>query len=152
VHVRDISSCALVLLEAPRDAVHNQAFNIGGDAENYRVRELAEIVREARPECAIELAGSADADPRSYRVDFTKWRRAFPHSPTRRTARDGARELMAGFERLAFSRSAFEGDRYVRLRRLSRLSRAQLLDADLRWGAPFDAVALQAVGAQGTAA
>jgi nucleoside-diphosphate-sugar epimerase len=141
VHVRDIASCALVLLEAPRDSIHGRAFNIGANAENYRVRELAEIVREAQPDCAIEFAASADADPRSYRVDFTKWGRTFPYAPARWTARRGTRELVTAFERVGFSRAQFEGHRYVRLSQLSPLMSLGLLDADLRWRAPAEAAA-----------
>ena len=77
-HIRDISAAAIALLDAPRDAIQVEAFNIGSDDQNYRIRDLAEVVRNVMPECEVTFAEGAGTDPRSYRVDFGKLERAFP--------------------------------------------------------------------------
>jgi len=137
VHVRDIADATLALLAAPADAIRGEAFNIGANAENYEVRELAEIVRRTVPGCVIEYAKGAGPDPRSYRVDFSKFASAFPSFRTRWTAELGARELRAAFEEVALTFEEFEGDKYTRLARLQLLLRQDRLDANLRWvGAP----------------
>ncbi|MBD0291001.1 MAG: NAD(P)-dependent oxidoreductase [Thermoleophilia bacterium] len=133
VHAEDIGRAALAALEAPRDVVHAQAFNVGREGENYRVRELAEIVREAVGGCAIEYAGTGDPDPRSYRVDFGKLARAFPDLALRWTAASGAREILAAYRANGLTREEFEGHRYVRLQHLKLLLADDALDSNLRW-------------------
>jgi nucleoside-diphosphate-sugar epimerase len=131
VHVRDIARAASGALTAPHDLVVNEAFNVGADSENYRVRDLAEIVRNTFPDCEIEYAEGAGPDPRSYRVDFGKFARTLPEAAPTWTARDGARELLDAFESVGLEKSDF--DRYTRLARLKELRADGSLDHDLRW-------------------
>ena len=72
VHVQDIARAFAAALAAPREAVHNQAFNVGINEENYQVRDLAAIVQQAFPGCKVSYAAGGSPDPRSYRVDFSK--------------------------------------------------------------------------------
>jgi nucleoside-diphosphate-sugar epimerase len=131
VHVRDIASAAGAALIAPIALVRNEAFNVGTNAENYRVRDLAEIVRETFPDCEIEYAAGAGPDPRSYRVDFRKLAETLPEARPTWTARDGARELLDAFRSAQLTSAGF--DRYTRLTRLKSLIAEGLLDDDLRW-------------------
>ncbi|HWE81476.1 MAG TPA: NAD(P)-dependent oxidoreductase [Gaiellaceae bacterium] len=133
VHIRDIAGATAALLEAPRDLVHAEAFNIGSDTENYRVSDLASIVEEETENCVVEYAGSGDPDPRSYRVDFGKFARAFPDFTYEWTARKGARELLDAFARVNLTLEEFESHRFIRLKQLMRLRESGSLDADLRW-------------------
>ena len=133
VHVRDISAAALALVEAPRDRLHHRAYNIGRDDENYRIRELAELVHGLVPGSAVSFAEGASADPRSYRVDFSRFASAFPDCTLSWTAEAGARELIEAYERIGLTRELFEGRRYVRLGQIARLRDAGLLDDALRW-------------------
>jgi nucleoside-diphosphate-sugar epimerase len=133
VHVEDISRAFLAVLEAPLECVHGQAFNVGRDGENYRVAEVAELVQEAIPEAAIELAPGAGADPRCYRVDFGKLARTLPGFAPRWCVADGIRELCDAFQRVGLEQRDLEGDRYLRIRHIQRLQNEGLLDADLRW-------------------
>jgi nucleoside-diphosphate-sugar epimerase len=132
VHVEDIAGAALAALEAPADVVRGEALNVGAASENYQVRELAEIVREAVGDCTIEYAGSGDPDPRSYRVDFGKLTRAFPDFATRWDARAGAAELLGAYRGVGLDLAEFEGPRYTRLKRLRELLDSGALDTDLR--------------------
>jgi nucleoside-diphosphate-sugar epimerase len=132
VHVEDIALATAALLEAPREAVQAEAFNVGGADENYQVRELAELAREAVGDCEIEYAGSGDPDPRSYRVSFAKLGRALPELRLRWTARAGAEELAAAYRAARLTLTEFEGDRFVRLRRLDALRARGELDETLR--------------------
>ncbi|MGZ8697971.1 MAG: NAD-dependent epimerase/dehydratase family protein [Gaiellaceae bacterium] len=133
VHVQDIARATAALLEAPRELVHGKAFNIGGGEENYQVRELGEIVRETVPECTVEYAGSGDPDPRSYRVDFGVFARTFPEFRFEWDARRGAAELRDAYQGSRLTLDDFEGDRFVRLRRLRLLLDGGRLDDRLRW-------------------
>src|SRR5262249_24610590 len=78
VHIEDISQPFIAALEAPMEAVSNQAFNVGQTAHNYRIRDLAEIVASVIPGCAIEFAADAGPDTRNYRVSCEKIRRVLP--------------------------------------------------------------------------
>jgi len=135
VHIRDIAKAALALLEAPEDQIRGEAFNIGTGEQNYLVRELAEIVA-AVTGCAIEIAEGSSADERSYRVDFSKLARTFPDLKLDWDAERGARELADAYQAAALTRADFEGDRYVRIRRLLSLRDEGKLDAELRWPLP----------------
>ena len=133
VHIRDIARATVALLEAPVDVVHDQAFNVGVDSENYQVSDLAEIVRETVPDCEVEYAGSGDPDPRSYRVDFGKLGRALPKLRLEWTARRGAEELHRAYRAVGLTLEQFEGDRYIRLKHLKLLLDRGRLDDALRW-------------------
>jgi len=95
VHIEDISRAFAAILEAPREKVHAQAFNVGRTSENYRIRELAEIVAETIPGTVVEIAPGAGPDKRNYRVDCSKLDRALPEWAPQWDARRGARELIA---------------------------------------------------------
>ncbi len=136
VHIRDIARATVGLLEAPTELVHDAAFNVGLDTENYQVRDLAEIVRTTVPECEIEYAGSGDPDPRSYRVDFGKLARTLPDLRLEWSARRGAEELYEAYTRTGLTLEQFEGSRFIRLKRLSFLLEEGRLDGALRWRAP----------------
>jgi nucleoside-diphosphate-sugar epimerase len=135
IHIEDIARATLAVLEAPGETVHGEAFNVGRNEENYQVRELAEIVRETVGDCEIEYAGSGDPDPRSYRVDFTKFAETFPDAGLRWTARDGAREVLDAYREVNLTLEDFEGDRYIRLKHLRLLLDRGELDPELRWRA-----------------
>jgi len=132
VHVEDIAAATVALLEAPREVVHAEPFNVGGSDENYQVRELAEIVREAAGDCRVEYAGTGDPDPRSYRVSFAKLARALPDLRLTWTAQRGAREVVDALRVHGITLEEFESDRFVRLRRLDTLLGRGELDGSLR--------------------
>jgi nucleoside-diphosphate-sugar epimerase len=132
VHVRDIGRAVLATVAAPHDLIHDRAYNVGATAENYRIRDLAAIVHDVLPECEVELAEGAGTDPRSYRVDFGRFERAFPAYRAEWTAAEGARELADAYARFGLTSALFEGSRYTRLKRLRDLIDAGELDERLR--------------------
>jgi len=132
VHVEDIARATAALLEAPEDALRGEAFNIGRDEENYRVSELAEIVQTAVGDCEVEFGGSGDPDPRSYRVDFSKFHECVPDAALSWTAEAGAQELVEAYRAAGMTFEDFDGDRYTRLKRLRKLLDEGLLDTELR--------------------
>ena len=134
VHVRDLAKTTLALLDATEDRIRGEAFNVGTDAQNYLVRDLAQIVSRVTG-CAVEVAEGSSADDRSYRVDFSKLRTAFPHLRLDWDAERGARELADAYRAVGLTLAEFEGDRYVRLRRLESLLEANELSSNLRRGA-----------------
>jgi nucleoside-diphosphate-sugar epimerase len=132
VHVRDIGRAIVGTLEAPPELLRGHAFNVGSTHENYQVRELAELVHDQLPECELEFAEGAAADPRSYRVDFGRFEREFPAHVPEKTASDGVRELYIAYRDIGLTRSEFEGPRYTRLKRLQALVENGRLDEGLR--------------------
>ncbi|WP_439617058.1 NAD-dependent epimerase/dehydratase family protein [Shinella sp.] len=133
VHVEDISRAFLAALEAPREVVFNQAFNVGQTAHNYRIRDIADVVAETVPGCRLEYASEAGPDPRSYRVDFGKIARTLPAFRPQWDVVAGARQLYAAYGSGGLSMEEFEGPRYQRISHIRDLLRSNTIDPDLRW-------------------
>jgi nucleoside-diphosphate-sugar epimerase len=133
VHIEDISRAFLAVLGASREAVHNQALNVGQSDENYRIRELAEIVRDVVPGSSIEYAKDGGPDPRCYRVDFGKITRLVPEFKPQWNARRGAEELYAAYRNAGLAVDDYEGPRFKRIDQLKGLMAAGRVDATLRW-------------------
>lgn len=136
VHVQDIARAFAAALAAPRDVIHNHAFNVGANGENYQVREIAEIVRNTVPGCTVEYAPDAGPDPRSYRVDFTKLSRTFPDFKPQWNASFGAKDLYAALQEANVTFEDFQGRKYIRLSQIKHLLAQHRLDDTLRWTRP----------------
>lgn len=132
VHVRDMCRAVACALEAPRDAIHNQIFNVGDERQNYRVREIAEIVGAAFPGSTVAF-GQNGGDNRSYRVSFDKIHERLPGFACRFTAEDGARELHDLFQRIGMDEPQFNASPFVRLKQLRHLLSTRQIDADFYW-------------------
>jgi len=133
VHIRDIIAAAVAVIEAPRQVIHNQVFNVGSTRENYRIRELAEIVAETVPGCRIEYAPDGGPDKRCYRVDCDKIRRLLPNFQPQWTARRGAQELYEAYRAANLSMEETKNGRYVRISHIRKLIADGQLDSSLRW-------------------
>ncbi|MFB4280681.1 MULTISPECIES: NAD-dependent epimerase/dehydratase family protein [unclassified Nonomuraea] len=118
VHARDIAEAFLRALDAPREAVHARAFNIGTEGNNVTVAEIAAEVAEAVPGSRLVITGEAGNDPRSYRVDFARVRAALPGYEARWTVKAGAAELAEAYREHGLTRHDFDR-RFTRLARLS---------------------------------
>ena len=132
VHVLDICDAVACVLDAPRKIVHNQVFNVGNNSQNYRVREVAEIVAEVFPGCQLTF-GANGADNRSYRVSFDKINSQLPGFHCRRDAHAGALELRGVFEKIQLTREIFEFRAFTRLKQLEHLLRMAEIDDNLHW-------------------
>jgi len=139
VHVEDISRAFLAVLDAPRELVHDQAFNVGASAENYRIRDLADIVEDVVPGARASFAEGGGPDARSYRVDCSKIGRALPGFETRWTVRRGVEQLHEAYGRHGLTLDEFLGPRYLRIKRVRELQDAGRLDDELRWRVPVAA-------------
>jgi len=136
VHIEDISLAAIAALEAPREVVHNEAFNVGLNSENYQMRQLADIVKQTVPNCQISFAPGAEPDKRNYRVDFSKYARAFPNHLLRWDVRRGARQIYESYQAFGLKRDEYEGPRYKRIAQIASLLQSGQLDKTLRWQRP----------------
>ena len=133
VHIRDIIAAIIAVLDAPREAVHNETFNVGRTEENYRIRELADIVAEVVPGCHVEYAPDGGPDKRCYRVNCDKIRRVLPGFRPQWTARKGAQELYQAYRAAGLTAEDLEQAHYLRISHIQRLLRGGQLDASLRW-------------------
>src|SRR5689334_16547272 len=128
VHIEDISRAFLAVLHAPREVIHNEAFNVGRTSENYRIRDIAEIVKETVPGCEIEFAEDAGPDKRCYRVDCDKIARVLPEFQPQWTTKKGAEQLYNTYKKIGLSLDEFEGERYKRIAHIKYLISDGLLD------------------------
>jgi nucleoside-diphosphate-sugar epimerase len=133
VHIEDIARAFLAVLEAPQERVHNEAFNVGRTEENYRIREVAELVEAVVPGARVRLADTAGPDLRNYRVDCSKIARVLPSFTPRWTVRRGVEELYAAYTRERLTLEDLAGPRYQRIKHVLALQGAGRLDAGLRW-------------------
>lgn len=137
VHVNDICTAIVLALGAPREAVHNEIFNVGDDSQNYRIAEIACIVAEVLPNCPVRF-GPPGGDNRSYRTKFAKIRRHLPEFRCAWNAERGARELIDLFEHIGMSEAIFSSPPFTRLSRLKELIATRQIDAGFFWQYPTD--------------
>lgn len=133
VHIEDISNAFLAALEAPTDLVYNQAFNVGQDAHNYQIKDIAAIVASVVPRCKLEFADGASPDTRSYRVDFGKIARVLPAFKPKWDAKAGAEQLYHAYRSAGLTLQEFEGPRYQRISQVKQLMESAGIDNNLRW-------------------
>jgi nucleoside-diphosphate-sugar epimerase len=133
VHVEDICRVFALMLEAPVDQIHNQAFNVGQSRENYQVRELGDIVHDVVPACEIEYAGQGGPDPRNYRVDFSRFADQFPGFQFKWDARKGAEQLFRAYRVGGLTKDDMAGRRYIRLNQLKYLIASGEVNGELMW-------------------
>jgi nucleoside-diphosphate-sugar epimerase len=132
VHVQDICHAIYRSLVAPADAVRARIFNVGQNSENYRVRELAEIVAAEFPHCEVSV-GTSSGDSRSYRVNFDRIHRDLPGFHCQFTVADGVRELHELFARIQLTPDMYGFRAFTRLKQLQHLQRTGQLDAEFYW-------------------
>ena len=135
VHGLDIAKAIQCALVAPQEAVHGETFNVGSNAQNYRVREIAEIVADTFPGIALTVGGG-DADSRSYRVNFDKIQEGLPGFSCDWDAVSGARQLREVFESIMLDEATFTGRGHTRLKQLEHLIRTGQVDEHLFWSTP----------------
>ena len=133
VHIRDIIDAFAACLVAPREAIHDQAFNVGKNGEVYQIRDVANLVAEVVPDCEVAFAGGASADTRNYKVDFSKIERQLPGFAAKWTLREGIEELYHAYVAAGLTAEDWSGNRYYRLRTIMSLRDRGLLDDDLRF-------------------
>jgi nucleoside-diphosphate-sugar epimerase len=132
-HVEDISRGFLAALEAPRDAIHEEAFNIGRDEDNHQIRDVAAMIEQTVPAATVTLAQGAGPDTRTYRVSFAKVARHLPAFQPQWTVQRGIEELLAAYQQHGLTIEDFLSSRYQRIMRIRELLDAGALDEDLRW-------------------
>jgi len=132
VHIEDICRAYLAVLEAPAEVVHDRPFNVGTTAENYQIKDLAEMVRRVVPDSEIRYAADAGPDKRCYRVECNRISRELPGFKPQWTALRGVEELYRAFQETGLTLEEFEGERFKRIAHLKKLVSTGVLDADLR--------------------
>ncbi|MBV9385722.1 MAG: SDR family oxidoreductase [Chroococcidiopsidaceae cyanobacterium CP_BM_ER_R8_30] len=132
VHALDIGKAIVCVLEAPRDIVHNQIFNVGDSSNNYRVKEIAEIIGEIFKGCRLTF-GNNGADNRSYRVSFDKINQTLPGFKCDWNAALGAQQLFDLFTQIDMSEDTFVFRGFTRLKQLEYLIRTGQIDRDFFW-------------------
>ena len=138
VHVEDIARAYLAILHAPREVVHNRAFNVGRNGENYQIRQIARLVQEAVPGSIFRPSKQAGPDTRCYQVDCSRLEQSLPEYQPRWTVRLGIAQLHNAYRELGLAEEEFLGPAYQRIQRIASLQDRGLLTADLRWSRATD--------------
>ncbi len=133
VHVEDICRAYCAAIAAPKDAVHNGAFNVGTTTENYQVREIAQIVGEVVPNCKVSFADDAGPDARNYRVDCNHIARTLHGFKPQWTVRRGIEQLYEAYTQQGLTLEEFEGEKYMRIAHIKGLVDSGKLNSDLSW-------------------
>lgn len=133
VHVDDISRATAALLDAPRERIHDRAYNIGSTSVNHQIREIADLVAEAVEGTEVTLGAEASADVRDYKVDFSRLGEDLPDFAIEWSLVDGIEQLVDAYRRYGFDGAALDGPNFTRIRRIRELLDAGRLDTDLRW-------------------
>jgi nucleoside-diphosphate-sugar epimerase len=133
VHIKDISAVMVEALEADRAKIHNEAFNVGRDSNNYQIRTIASAVRDLLPQTDIVYAGSGEPDRRDYNVSFKKLGTLREEPLVKWSIEAGVAELVGALHVRGLTAEEFSGPPAVRLKRLESLSRSGELDGTLRW-------------------
>ncbi len=136
VHIEDIARAALCAVEAPAGSLRHRVFNIGRLDANYTVRQIAEVVGQTLPGCRIEITGETGNDPRSYRADFSRALAELPGFAPQWTLERGAIELLGWMKRHDADLAELLGERFIRLKRIQALRKAERIDAEFRWRRP----------------
>ena len=132
VHIQDISRAFITVLNAPYDLVSNQVFNVGKNEENYRIREVADIVEKIVPNSKVAYVDGAEADSRSYKVEFNKIAKMLPEFKPEWTVSMGAKQLYDAYTKVGLQVEDFEGPRFRRISNLENSLRSGRLDQNLR--------------------
>ena len=133
VHIEDISRAYVALLHAPRERVHNQAFNVGRTQENYQIRDLVTMVAESIPGTVVRYAEDAGPDLRCYQVNCAKLETQIPGYQPKWTVRAGIDEIRDAYRRNGTTKDDFLGPKYLRIRTIKQLQEQGRLNQDLRW-------------------
>jgi nucleoside-diphosphate-sugar epimerase len=133
VHAEDIAAAFTALLEAPREVVHNKAYNVGQTSENYLIRDVAEVVAEVVAGSRVTFASGAGTDLRNYRVSCDLIATEVPGFKPQWTVRQGVEQLVEAYRRYGLTIEDFTGERHQRLKRIRALQAAGRLDDSLRW-------------------
>jgi len=132
VHILDISHAVACVLDAPRDVIHNEIFNVGSNTANYQVREIAEIIGGLIPGCKL-VFGDSSADKRNYRADFTKIHEQLPGFEAHWDVERGAKELIEIFARIGFDEELYAHRGHTRIKQIKHLLGTQQIDDDFFW-------------------
>ena len=133
VHIRDIAHAFVTVLNAPRELIHNEAFNVGLTRDNLQIRDIATIVGETIPGCKVQFAAGASPDKRNYRVNCDKLPKVLPSFKPQWDARRGAHELYEAYKKNSITLEDFEGPRYQRIGHIRKLLEDGILNVNLRF-------------------
>lgn len=136
LHVDDFSQAFLRAAEAPREAVHNEALNVGAEADNWQIRDVAEAVAEIVPNCEVSFADGAGTDSRNYNVSFAKIRERLPEFRPKWNVRKGIEQLYTEFSRRSLTEPEFNGRLFIRLKQIQHLLDSGQIGKELRWQVP----------------
>ena len=133
VHIRDICNAFIAVLKSPRDLIHNEAFNVGINSENFQVKDIANEIQKMMRDCEIKILGKNNPDPRNYIVNFDKIKNTLKLFNPKWNLRKGIKELLDFFEKINLKYEQFQDKNFTRIRQLKYLLENRLINVNLEW-------------------
>ena len=133
VHAEDIARATVAVVEAPKEQVNGKSWNVGQNSENFQIKDVAKMVGEVIPNCEVEITGEHGGDSRSYRVDFSKIEKELPNFKPKWKLRAAIEDIYKGYKEFGMDDEHFNGDYFIRLKKLEYLVEQNKLDHDLIW-------------------
>lgn len=133
VHIKDISNAFIAALEAPREIIHNEAFNIGLNSENYQVKQMAEEIHNQMKDCEVRILGKDNPDQRDYNVNFDKIKKRLKSFKPQWSLKKGVKELIETFDNIKLNYDIFQNKNFTRLNQLKYLIENDFIDNNLFW-------------------
>lgn len=133
IHVEDIAQAFLAVIEASKETISGESFNVGTNSENYQVKDIAFLVKEVMPECNVIITGENGMDSRSYKVDFSKIKRKMPHFKPKWGLKKGIEQICDYYKRYGMDSDKFNGKCFIRLKQIKYLLDSHKLDSRLYW-------------------
>ena len=133
VHVRDICNAFITVLKSPRDLIHNEAFNVGINSENFQVKDIANEIQKIMRDCEIKILGKDNPDPRNYIVNFDKIKNTLKLFNPKWNLKKGINELLDFFEKINLKYEQFQDKNFTRIKQLKYLLENQLINVNLEW-------------------
>ncbi len=133
VHAEDIARAFIAVIEAPKEVVNRQSYNVGQSAENFQIKDIAKMVGEVVPGCSVVITGEHGSDSRSYRVNFDKIARELPNFKPQWTLKKGIEEVYEAYKKYGMDSDKFNGRYFIRLKQLQYHIENNHLNEKLFW-------------------
>lgn len=132
VHVKDISDAIIAVIEAPKEIIHNEAFNIGDNIENYQIKDIATEIKKFYQDCDITfLSSQKSKDSRNYNVSFNKLNNQLNYK-CKVSLKEGLKEIKDVYSHLKLDTEKFNCRYFTRLNQIKYLLEKNIIDSNLR--------------------
>jgi len=133
IHAEDIARAFIAVIEAPKEVIKGEAFNVGKNSENYQVKDIATMIKAVLPDCEIIITGEHGPDSRTYKVNFDKIGRMLQGFDPQWNLKKGIEQIVNYYKQYGMSSNKFNDRYFIRLKQIKYLVDKGLVDSTLYW-------------------